>query len=50
MTVVDIDSDMVTATAGRLARYGERVTVQEGDATALPFPVRGHVSRLMSIY
>jgi ubiquinone/menaquinone biosynthesis C-methylase UbiE len=38
MTVTDFDDAMVDAASARLARYGERVTVQQADATALPFP------------
>lgn len=38
MTVTDYDPAMVDAAAGRLARFGDRATVRQADATALPFP------------
>lgn len=38
LTVTDFDREMVDAAATRLARFGDRVTVQHADATALPFP------------
>jgi ubiquinone/menaquinone biosynthesis C-methylase UbiE len=38
MTVTDFDQDMVDAASARLAEFGDRVTVRQADATALPFP------------
>jgi ubiquinone/menaquinone biosynthesis C-methylase UbiE len=38
MTVTDFDPEMVAAAGVRLERFGDRVTVQQADATALPFP------------
>jgi ubiquinone/menaquinone biosynthesis C-methylase UbiE len=38
MTVTDFDQDMVNAASARLAKFGDRVTVRQADATALPFP------------
>lgn len=38
MTVTDFDQRMVDAAAARLAAFGDRVTVRQADATALPFP------------
>jgi SAM-dependent methyltransferase len=40
MTVTDFDPAMVDAATTRLESFGERVTVQQADATALPFPDR----------
>jgi ubiquinone/menaquinone biosynthesis C-methylase UbiE len=37
MTVTDFDPTMVDAAAQRLAAFGERATVRQADATALPF-------------
>ncbi len=37
LTATDFDRGMVAATAGRLARFGERVRVERADATALPY-------------
>src|SRR4051812_37550276 len=37
MTVTDFDDDMVDAASTRLAEFGDRVTVRQADATALPF-------------
>jgi ubiquinone/menaquinone biosynthesis C-methylase UbiE len=37
MTVTDVDPAMCAAAARRLERFGERVRVQEADATQLPF-------------
>jgi ubiquinone/menaquinone biosynthesis C-methylase UbiE len=38
MTVTDFDEEMVATARRRLAPYEGRVTVQQADATALPFP------------
>ena len=38
MTVTDIDASMLEASRARLRSFGERVTVGQVDATALPFP------------
>lgn len=38
MTVTDFDQHMVDAESARLAEFGDRVTVRQADATALPFP------------
>lgn len=38
MTVTDFDQEMVDAASARLAAFGDRVTVRQADATALPFP------------
>src|SRR5438309_8135478 len=38
MTVTDFDPEMVDAAAARLAEFGDRVTMRQADATALPFP------------
>jgi ubiquinone/menaquinone biosynthesis C-methylase UbiE len=38
MTVTDFDQEMVDAASARLAKFGDRVTVRQADATALPFP------------
>ena len=38
MTVTDVDQEMVDSASVRLARFGDRVTVQRADATALPYP------------
>src|SRR5947207_11171444 len=38
MTVTDFDPEMVDAAAARLTPFGDRVTVRQADATALPFP------------
>jgi ubiquinone/menaquinone biosynthesis C-methylase UbiE len=38
LTVTDFDQEMVDAASARLAAFGDRVTVQQADATALPFP------------
>ena len=38
MTVTDFDPEMVDAASTRLAEFGDRVTVRQADATALPFP------------
>jgi len=38
MTVTDFDQEMVDAASARLAEFGDRVTVRQADATALPFP------------
>ena len=38
MTVADFDQEMVDAAFARLAAFGDRVTVRQADATALPFP------------
>jgi ubiquinone/menaquinone biosynthesis C-methylase UbiE len=38
MTVTDFDQEMVDAASARLADFGDRVTVRQADATALPFP------------
>src|SRR6266542_2436350 len=38
MTVTDYDDAMVSAARRRLSPFGERVTTQQADATALPFP------------
>jgi ubiquinone/menaquinone biosynthesis C-methylase UbiE len=40
MTVTDFDPAMVEAASIRLGRFGDRVTVRQADATALPFPDR----------
>jgi ubiquinone/menaquinone biosynthesis C-methylase UbiE len=37
MTVTDFDQAMVEAASDRLAEFGDRVTVRQADATALPF-------------
>jgi ubiquinone/menaquinone biosynthesis C-methylase UbiE len=37
MTVTDYDAQMVEAASARLAAFGDRATVREADATALPF-------------
>lgn len=37
MTVTDFDPQMAAAVAARLAPFGDRVTVRQADATALPF-------------
>lgn len=37
MTVTDVDPAMVDAASRRLRPYGERVTVRQADATALPW-------------
>lgn len=37
LTVTDVDEQMVDVARARLARFGDRATVQEADATALPF-------------
>lgn len=37
LTVTDYDEDMVTAASARLRRFGDRVRVQQADATNLPF-------------
>jgi ubiquinone/menaquinone biosynthesis C-methylase UbiE len=37
MTVTDFDYEMVDAASARLAEFGDRVTVRQADATALPF-------------
>src|SRR5262249_42088159 len=37
MTVTDFDQQMVGAASARLARFGDRVTARQADATALPF-------------
>src|SRR5437763_5388992 len=37
MCVTDLDDDMVTAAAERLAPFGDRVECRQADATALPF-------------
>lgn len=37
MTVTDVDPQMVTTAAGRLAPFGDRVTARQASATALPF-------------
>jgi ubiquinone/menaquinone biosynthesis C-methylase UbiE len=38
MTNADLDQEMVDAASARLAEFGDRVTVRQADATALPFP------------
>jgi ubiquinone/menaquinone biosynthesis C-methylase UbiE len=38
MTVTDFDPGMVGAATARLARFGDRATARQADATALPFP------------
>jgi ubiquinone/menaquinone biosynthesis C-methylase UbiE len=38
LTATDVDPAMRSAAARRLERFGERVQVQEADATRLPFP------------
>jgi ubiquinone/menaquinone biosynthesis C-methylase UbiE len=38
MTVTDFDQAMVDVASTRLAEFGDRVTVRQADATALPFP------------
>ncbi|HEX5266836.1 MAG TPA: class I SAM-dependent methyltransferase [Acidimicrobiales bacterium] len=38
MTVTDFDPGMVAAATARLARFGDRATARQADATALPFP------------
>ena len=38
LTVTDFDPEMVRTAGERLARFGERVTVAEADATRLRFP------------
>ena len=38
ITVTDFDQEMVDAASVRLAPFGDRVTVRQADATALPFP------------
>jgi ubiquinone/menaquinone biosynthesis C-methylase UbiE len=40
ITVTDFDQEMVDAASARLAGFGDRVTVRQADATALPFPDR----------
>jgi ubiquinone/menaquinone biosynthesis C-methylase UbiE len=35
---IDFDSKMIHRASGRLAEYGNRVTVVEGDVTNLPYP------------
>ena len=37
LTATDVDPDMLAPARRRLARFGDRVTVREADATALPF-------------
>jgi ubiquinone/menaquinone biosynthesis C-methylase UbiE len=37
VTAIDFDPNMVQRASGRLAEYGTRVTVAEGDVTRLPF-------------
>src|SRR5688500_3718521 len=37
LTATDVDPRMLAAAGDRLARFGDRVTVQEADATNLPF-------------
>jgi ubiquinone/menaquinone biosynthesis C-methylase UbiE len=37
ITVTDLDQEMVDAASVRLAAFGDRVTVRQADATALPF-------------
>jgi ubiquinone/menaquinone biosynthesis C-methylase UbiE len=38
LTGVDLSADMVTAARRNVARFGDRVAVEEGDVTRLPFP------------
>jgi SAM-dependent methyltransferase len=38
LTATDVDPAMLAAARSRLAPFGDRVTVQEADATRLPFP------------
>lgn len=38
LTATDYDDVMVDAARARLAKFGERATVRQADATALPFP------------
>ena len=38
LTVIDVDPTMVAAAAKRLGRFGDRATVEVGDAIALPYP------------
>ena len=37
VTAIDLDPKMVRRAGGRLAEYGDRVTVVEGDVTNLPY-------------
>lgn len=38
LTATDVDPAMLAAAGKRMARFGDRVNVQEADATAVPFP------------
>jgi ubiquinone/menaquinone biosynthesis C-methylase UbiE len=38
VTAIDFDPKMIHRASGRLAQYGNRVTVVEGDVTNLPYP------------
>ena len=38
LTATDVDPAMLAAARKRMGRFGDRVDVQEADATALPFP------------
>jgi ubiquinone/menaquinone biosynthesis C-methylase UbiE len=47
LTATDVDGDMVVKTRQRLSSYGERASVRQADATALPFG-DGHFDLVLS--